>query len=132
MSQIEEEPGTREGRGFGPLMRADDGTTFQITEEDVWNAMPAMAACLILMAAWDFSRQAEWTLGERRYYFGEALRTLVLGLGFAIAAWISLVAYRDAKRRDEAEREAASEGDGAGREIADCPPAPETRPRRCE
>lgn len=95
-------------RGIGPVMTADDGATFQASEDDVWDAMPATAAALIVMAAWDFHRQAKWTLGERTYYFSEPFRDLVLATALAVAAAICLAAYRDAKVREERERAEAT------------------------
>lgn len=99
------------------MMTSDDGTTFQATEDDAWDAMPATAAFLIVMAAWDFSRHQKWTLGERTYYFGEPLRNLVLGVALAIAAAICFAAYREAKARERERAQAtyAHEAQGHAR-----------------
>lgn len=121
------QPGEAEPRGYGPVMTADDGTKYQVTDEDVWNAMPVVAAVLILMAAWDFSRSAEWTLGERHYWFPEWERFLARIAGVAIAAWIMLIANCDAKAREKAERGEAETSELAGRAFV-----PGKRPGRDE
>lgn len=103
-------------RGYGPVMTADDGTKYQVTEDDVWNAMPLVSAALIVMAALDFSRQQEWVLGDRHYWFSHSFRMLVRTTGFAIAALICLAAAREVKRRErDAEASAEEERELAGR-----------------
>lgn len=112
-----QEPGSREEspRGYGPVMTADDGTKYQVTEDDVWNAMPFMAAFLIVMAALDFSRHEEWMLGDRHVWFGSGFRLLVRITGFSVAGLICLMAWRDAKRREREDRSEEDTRELAGR-----------------
>lgn len=79
----------------------------RLDEEAFWSALGASGALLIVMIAWDATRDGwvKLTPDGVPQYFPPSWRLAIRGVALAIAAWVFLTAWRDV-RVAEAEAQA--------------------------